>query len=60
MTVETRPPPLITDHKPRCWRCRRLLAIEVTRPWEIRCTRCKTRNRSEPMGGRGAGVGGDE
>jgi hypothetical protein len=28
----------------RCWRCERLLAEMVTRPWAIRCGRCKARN----------------
>ncbi|MCY4114498.1 MAG: hypothetical protein OXG33_11270 [Chloroflexi bacterium] len=45
MTVETRPAP-ITDKKPRCWRCRRVLADEVTRPWVVRCSRCKAKNAS--------------
>ncbi|MFZ5852309.1 MAG: hypothetical protein ACOYY2_13075 [Actinomycetota bacterium] len=35
----------IVDTKPRCWRCSRLLAESVTRPWEIRCTRCKATNQ---------------
>ena len=33
-----------TDAKPRCWHCRRLLAEQVSRPWAIRCGRCKKVN----------------
>ena len=33
-----------TDDAPRCWRCNRLLAIKVTRPWLILCSRCKAKN----------------
>lgn len=43
MTVKAPPRP-ITDKKPRCWRCRRVLAIKITRPWEINCSRCKATN----------------
>lgn len=32
------------DEKPRCWRCERLLAEMVTRPWRIVCSRCKASN----------------
>jgi len=32
------------DEKPRCWRCGKLLAEKVTRPWNIKCTRCKASN----------------
>jgi phage FluMu protein Com len=35
------------DEKPRCWRCNRLLAETVTRPWVIVCTRCKAKNQQE-------------
>ena len=35
------------DREPRCWRCNRLLAVFVTRPWSIRCSRCKAANGSE-------------
>lgn len=34
-----------TDEKPRCWRCNRLLAEMLTRPWLITCTRCKAKNQ---------------
>lgn len=36
-----------SDEKPRCWRCNRLLAVLVTRPWAITCTRCKAQNAHE-------------
>lgn len=29
----------VTDHGPRCWKCNRLLAVLVTRPWRIICNR---------------------
>lgn len=33
-----------TDEKPRCWRCNRLLAELLTRPWKVTCSRCKAIN----------------
>jgi phage FluMu protein Com len=33
------------DESPRCWRCNRLLAELLTRPWVIVCTRCKAKNQ---------------
>src|SRR5215204_4429309 len=39
----------VQDIDVRCWRCRRLLAEQVTRPWCITCPRCKARNQSEPV-----------
>ena len=30
-----------TDRAVRCWRCNKLLALYVTRPWRIACGRCK-------------------
>ncbi len=35
--------PPVVDRYPHCWRCNRLLAEFLTRPWQIRC-RCKARN----------------
>ena len=35
-----------TDQRPRCWRCGRVLAEKLTRPWELKCTRCKATNAS--------------
>ena len=35
------------DDKPRCWRCEKLLAESLTRPWVIACTRCKAKNAKE-------------
>ena len=36
------------DTQPRCWRCNKLLAEMVTRPWTIKCMRCKVENNSQP------------
>lgn len=33
------------DVEPRCEQCNKLLAILVTRPWVIRCVRCKRENK---------------
>jgi hypothetical protein len=38
----------ITDREPRCWRCRRVLASVVTRPWRMRCAKCRAENASPP------------
>ena len=45
MTTSTKP---ITDTRPRCQRCRRLLAETASRPWLIRCgkSNCKHLNSS--------------
>lgn len=32
------------DEQPRCWRCSRMLAVSVTKPWVILCPRCKAKN----------------
>ena len=32
----------ITDNRPRCGQCNKLMAELLTRPWKIRCGRCKT------------------
>jgi len=37
-----------TDIEPRCWNCGRMLGEELTRPWTLRCTKCKARNHREP------------
>lgn len=34
----------IVDCEPRCWRCEKLLAVKMGRPWVIVCQRCKARN----------------
>ena len=39
----------VTDTKLQCWRCGRLLAEFVSRPWRIRCPRCKAVN-NPPQG----------
>lgn len=41
---------LVTDEKPECWRCHRVLAWEATRPWRIKCGRCNAENSSPPIG----------
>lgn len=33
------------DENPRCWRCNKLLAESLTRPWSITCPRCKAKNQ---------------
>lgn len=43
------PQPVITDEAPRCWRCRRKLAVHVSRPWELICQRCFAVNASPPV-----------
>lgn len=35
----------VMDKEPRCWRCNRIVALFVTRPWAIRCSRCKAEVR---------------
>lgn len=39
----------MTDYDPKCWRCDRVLAEYMTRPWSRRCHRCKAQNRSGLM-----------
>ncbi len=39
---------VVTDQTPKCWRCRRVLAGKMSRPWEKRCERCGAENASEP------------
>ncbi len=34
----------LVDVRPRCWRCDRKLGERLTRPWQVRCTRCKAPN----------------
>jgi phage FluMu protein Com len=41
-------PPRV-DQKPKCWRCGRLLAEYVARPWRFNCPRCKAENNSPPL-----------
>jgi hypothetical protein len=47
--TETPRPPGNTDERPRCWRCRRVLAEYVARPWQVECSRCKATNASAPV-----------
>lgn len=39
-------PQQVTDAKPQCWQCKRVLAAFLTRPWELKCQRCNARNAS--------------
>ena len=39
---------VVTDEKPKCWRCGRILAWVVTRPWRLSCNKCKAVNTSTP------------
>lgn len=44
---------IAVDVKPRCHACSKLLAEAVTRPWTIRCGRCKatvTEATQRPLG----------
>ena len=36
------------DENPLCWSCGRKLADYATRPWRMRCSRCKALMRAEP------------
>ncbi|WIC89051.1 hypothetical protein SEA_OTTAWA_5 [Arthrobacter phage Ottawa] len=38
------------DVAPRCRECGKLLAVNVARPWTIRCPRCKTENTGTSHG----------
>ena len=35
----------VTDHQPQCWKCGRVLGRYVSRPWSIKCRRCKATNQ---------------
>ena len=35
------------DKEPRCWRCKKKVAESLTRPWHVKCVRCKAENYSE-------------
>jgi len=54
MTTTAEPPPASAtiDHEPRCWRCGRRLAEYISRPWSLRCQKCKAPNASVPMDAR--------
>lgn len=36
------------DDEPRCWRCKKKLAVYLSRPWELVCVRCGATNASSP------------
>ena len=36
----------VTDYEPRCWKCGRMLGKYISRPWSIRCRRCKANNQA--------------
>jgi phage FluMu protein Com len=40
--------PAIVDQEPRCWRCNRLLAYFLARPWRLKCERCNAVNGNAP------------
>lgn len=40
---------VLSDDRPRCWRCNRTLAVALTRPWRMFCPRCKAQNGSFPV-----------
>ena len=43
-------PAPVTDHQPRCWKCGRVLGRYFSRPWSIRCRRCKATNQGTLKG----------
>lgn len=38
-------PAHVTDYQPRCWKCGRMLGKYFSRPWSIKCRRCKATNQ---------------
>jgi phage FluMu protein Com len=36
----------VVDREPRCRYCNKKLGEALTRPWRIKCVRCKRRNAS--------------
>jgi ribosomal protein S27AE len=39
----------VTDNSPRCWRCNKVLAVFLTRPWRVDCPRCHATNKRDPL-----------
>ena len=48
--VEAQPRSII-DYRPRCERCGRVLGEQLTRPWQVRCSKstCKKFNTSPTL-----------
>ena len=40
----------VTDYQPRCWKCGRVLGKYFSRPWSIKCRRCKATNQGALKG----------
>lgn len=38
----------VVDFGVRCWRCRREIAVQATRPWLFKCWNCHVMNGSPP------------
>lgn len=38
----------VTDTEPRCWRCGKMLAYFVTRPWRLKCRYCRSISAYRP------------
>jgi len=43
-------PEQVIDEAPHCWRCKRIFARKLTRPWQVKCSRCKAVNASPQNG----------
>lgn len=37
------------DTSPRCWRCNKVLAVYLTRPWQVDCFRCHATNKRDAL-----------
>lgn len=47
-TVIRQPDGRLMDLNPRCWQCKKLLAVRLAHPWEVNCPRCGARNCNMP------------
>lgn len=43
-------PAQATDYQPKCWKCGRVLGRYFSRPWSIKCRRCKATNQGALKG----------